>query len=412
MIGITLVGVSAPVARRHSAAGTRRRLESAPEWLGGWISAALIAMLLLAATAPLAGEENVASVMVAVVLSLAGGLSLRHPLIAAAVIGVVMTAALTAGGIHVGTGALASPLSVAACAARGHLRTAIGMAAWHALPSIAASGLRGDEAQHIYSQLMQWLLLQGAAILAGTWGRGLARRAGAERARRLSDLAEQRRAIARELHDTGVRAMTHVVMLAENGARRPDQAVGGDEDFLRISATARQATEEMRMLLEMLRARDEHPEDPVLPTLPLPVDGSEASGSGAVAASLASTLEGTRLRLAADGFLVRVHLEGEDSMLPAETAAVLRRCLAEIEANVIRHGDRSTQVGLLVEMNDSLDLVVLNGVAEDAAPELQGGAGLVGMSERLAGIGGRVETTREQRRFSTRIEIPGELEAA
>lgn len=404
--------MSAPVARRHSAAGTRRRFESAPGWLGGWLPAALIAGLLLAASVPQASEENLASVVVVAVLSLAAGLCLKHPLAAASVIGAVMTASVAGSGIQLGAGALASPIAVAACAARGHLRTAIGMAAWHVFAAFAASGLRGDEAPHLYSQLMQWLLLHGAAILASTWGRGLARRAGAERARRVSDLAEQRRAIARELHDTGVRAMTHVVMLAEHGARQPGTSAVDSEDFLRISATARQSAQEMRQLMEMLRARDDHPESAGPPTPPRPVTTSASPRAGARAESLASAVEGTRLRLVADGFAVRMHLGGEDSMLPAGTIAVLRRCLAEIEANVIRHGDRGAQVGLLVDRSDGLDLVVFNGVAEGTAPGLQGGAGLVGMSERLAHVGGTVETTRGQRGFSTRIEIPAELEAA
>src|SRR5690625_3552539 len=159
---------------------------------------------------------------------------------------------------------------------------------------------------------MHWLALQGAAVLGGTWGRSLVLRAGAERARRFSDLAEQRRAIARELHDSGVRAMTQVVMLAENGARRPRPVTTGNADLTRISATARQATEEMRMLLEMLRARDEQAGGPIEPALHLPHPIPARSGQDAFPPSLAAALEATRLRLAADGFTVRTGLEGAD----------------------------------------------------------------------------------------------------
>ncbi|MCT1654377.1 hypothetical protein [Brachybacterium muris] len=84
------------------------------------------------------------------------------------------------------------------------------------------------------------IVLQGGAVVAGTWGRRLFERSVAERAQRLHDLSEQRRAIARELHDTGVRAMTGVVMLAENGVLRPDVAPGTAQEFGRISSTSRQ----------------------------------------------------------------------------------------------------------------------------------------------------------------------------
>src|SRR5699024_8707452 len=59
--------------------------------LGGWVSAALIALLLVVASTPLAAQENAASVAVAVILSLSGGLSLRYPVLGASLIGVVMT---------------------------------------------------------------------------------------------------------------------------------------------------------------------------------------------------------------------------------------------------------------------------------------------------------------------------------
>ncbi len=409
MIGVTVGRVSAPAARLQSTAGARRRSEAAPGPLGGWVSAALIALLLVVASTPLAAQENAASVAVAVILSLSGVLSLRYPVLGASLIGVVMTMTFPGRDIHIGTGALASPIAVVALAARGHLPAALAMAAWHVIPITAVSVLRGDEGQHIVAQLMHWLALQGAAVLGGTWGRSLVLRAGAERARRFSDLAEQRRAIARELHDSGVRAMTQVVMLAENGARRPRPVTTGNADLTRISATARQATEEMRMLLEMLRARDEQAGGPIEPALHLPHPIPARSGQDAFPPSLAAALEATRLRLAADGFTVRTGLEGADQ-LSRSTLTLLTRCLAEIEANVLLHGDRGTPVTLLAEITEAVELVVLNGVAEDPL-RLQGGSGLAGMSERLVAAGGTVEAGQEGRIFLTHIEIPGERAA-
>src|SRR5699024_1758384 len=78
----------------------------------------------------------------------------------------------------------------------------------------------------------------------------------------------------------------------------------------------------------------------------------------------------------------------------------------EIEANVLLHGDRGTPVTLLAEITEAVELVVLNGVAEDPL-RLQGGSGLAGMSERLVAAGGTVEGGGEGRNCQTTSGSPG-----
>lgn len=92
---------------------------------------------------PISSGVDRASTVIAVLLSLAGGLSVRHPVVGAVAAGTVLTLGLGNGPAHIGSGILASPVTVAACAARGHLLTAIGMAAWHVIPLAVSAVLRG-----------------------------------------------------------------------------------------------------------------------------------------------------------------------------------------------------------------------------------------------------------------------------
>lgn len=370
--------------------------------LGPWIAAALVTILLLVVSIPIASGVDRASTVIAVLLSAAGGLSVRHPVLGAVAAGTVLTLGLGNGPAHIGTGILASPVTIAACAGRGHLLTAIGMAAWHVIPPAVSGVLRGDDPEFLISQVMLWLVIQTGAVLAGTWGRALTGRLREERSRRLTDLAEQRRAIARELHDTGVRAMTRVVMLSENAAVRPGVDPADAAQFSRISRTAREATEELRVLLETLRTED---------TADAPL---VASGDVGTPVGLGDLLEGLRLRLLAEGFTAQVSLEG-DSDLPVPRHGVLERCLREVEANVLRHGDRCVPVAVLGELlphdpeDDSapprLELLIRNGIASSPASAPRGGAGLDGMHERLTSIDGWLETRRDGAQFLTRLSV-------
>ena len=395
----TSAGPSAEATARRRGRGAAPRLDSR--------AAALLATaLLLAGTVPVADGQGPGALAVAVTLSLAGGLSLRRPVTGALVIGAVLTLALGLGPVPVGTGVLASPLAVAALAAHGRPRLAIAAVCWHVLAPATAEVMRGGATDAVIAQVMTWLLLELTALLGGIWGRAQLRREVAERARGEAQLAEQRRAIARELHDTGVRAMARVVMLAENGT-----APGTEDPALlqRISGTAREGTVEMRSLLEELREGT------------APDGAAPRPTADAPAADLEEILETLRRRLTGDGFTVHLHADGAPA-LPAGPVGVVDRCLTEIEAHVPRHADRGAPVASLLEVaapdataparTPGVDIVVLNAVDEERPAHLAGGSGLTGVTERLAALGGTLHTEREGRMFLTRMAIPAEQDAA
>lgn len=378
--------------------------------LDSWLAITLVTLLLLLGTVPVAEGVGPAAVLEAVVLSLAGGLALRRPGTASVVIAVVLTLALLVGPAVGSAGMLAGPIAVAATAAKGRMPLALGTALWQVAASVAGILQSGTATDNILAQITIWVLLQVTALLAGAWGRELIRSAGRERTRRIEDLAEQRRAIARELHDTGVRSMAQVVMLAETAAhpgrepRAPGRHASTTSEaavLARISSIARDGTEQMRELLEELRRRTSAGESPVPPS----------------PARAGSLMQRSRDRLREEGFDVQLSTEGSlDSVSGPQP--LLARCLGEIEANVLRHGERSSPVAILLEVRSiaeaapMIELAVLNGVmrsdrrGRDAPEDLPGGVGLLGMGERLREVGGHLTTRREGDTYLTRVLIP------
>lgn len=390
--------------RTRTAPRPRRNLPS------GWLGAALVTVSFWMLALPAIESGNwLLSALVTIALGIAGGLALLRPISAAVLAGIALTAALPFGPLHVGLAIFVSPIAIAACTAAGKRRAALLLGAWHWAVLTSASILEGRDFGEILVDSVTWLFLLGLAIVVGTWIRHLVDRIGAERERRVLDLAEQRRALARELHDTAVRATTEVVLYAENAANREGVDRESAREFARISRTARLATDELRTLMETLRAAEEND---------APLDETLLRVS-----TWRDVLDMTEDRLRTAGFTVRVSSEGEES-LPPRVLAILGRCLEEVRANIVRHGDRTVPVAVMSETSITptsanarasreglaVDLAVLNGIIPDDALHLHGGAGLPGVRERLAEIGGRLDAHAEGTMFMTRITIPQRTE--
>nr|WP_246482991.1 histidine kinase [Brachybacterium halotolerans] len=218
----------------------------------------------------------------------------------------------------------------------------------------------------------------------------------AERARHAFDLAEQRRAIARDLHDTGVRAITEVILLAETAQHADGVSAAEAEAFARISRTARLSTDELRSLMESLRTD-------------VPADGATDPTTYGVtvhAASWDDALQAARDRLLAADFTVNLSSES-DAPVPPSASPVLSRCLWEVVANVIRHADSEYPVAIMsAAMSDGVELLVRNTIDHDPVVRVDGGDGLRGLREQLEAVGGAIETQRDGDTFLTRIQLP------
>ena len=322
------------------------------------------------------------------------GVSLRYPVPAGIAISALLTLPLVDVSLSPGPAVLASPVVVSVLAAQRRVLIAILMGTWHLVAIILLTVWNSAEPTvlSVLTRSLFWYLVLMAAYFFGVWVRRLHERITEEETRRVVDLADQRRALARELHDTAVRATTEVVLFAETAGQRTGIDPIDAREFARISRTARLATDELRTLVESLRHDDGL--SPTLEELPVRV----ATWSDALAAASD--------RLTSAGFHVGLSEEAE-APVPAQLTPVLSRALAEVVANVIRHGDRSVPVAVMSSVTaEDMDLLVANGVASDPVPGLRGGTGLAGIRERLALVHGHLDTQQDGTRFVTHLSIP------
>jgi signal transduction histidine kinase len=203
---------------------------------------------------------------------------------------------------------------------------------------------------------------------------------------------DERRRIARELHDVVAHHISVMGVLA-TGARRtlyrdPDVA---DETLRTIEDTGRTTLREMRRLLDVLRIESEPAEAPVEPQ-------PGVAGLEALAAQVREA-----------GLPVRVRVTGDPVALEPGVDLTVYRIVQEGLTNALKHAGPATADVRLTFTADAVELEVADdgrgprpGVA--AKPD---GHGLVGMRERVGLYGGRLYTgPRTAGGFVVRATIP------
>jgi signal transduction histidine kinase len=182
-------------------------------------------------------------------------------------------------------------------------------------------------------------------------------------------VADERRRIAREMHDVVAHSISIMVVQA-GGARRilasdPDRAA---QAAARIRHAGSDALAEMDVLLGVL---DTPRETATPPTL----DG------------LGELVERTR----AAGLPVSLEVDGTRHPLPAGAELAVYRVVQEALTNAIKHAGGATTTVTLTWSDDALALCIADDGDGGASPELAGaGHGLIGMRERLRVHGGEL----------------------
>jgi signal transduction histidine kinase len=203
-------------------------------------------------------------------------------------------------------------------------------------------------------------------------------------------MAEERRRIAREMHDVVAHSVSVMVVQA-GGARRildrdPDRAARA---AAQIEYTGRAALVEMRRLLGLLHA------------------GEGDSGVLAPQPSLAE-LDALVERSRAAGLPVEVRVIGDRRSLPAGIDLAAYRIVQEALTNTLKHaGESPTEVNLRWG-EDDLEIEILDG-GRVGPPRngAGGGHGIVGMGERVRLYGGELETGRRPGGgFRVRARLP------
>ncbi|MET8683011.1 sensor histidine kinase [Streptomyces sp. NPDC004732] len=191
-------------------------------------------------------------------------------------------------------------------------------------------------------------------------------------------VTEERRRIARELHDIVAHHITTMYLMS-GGARStmdrdPETA---REALVTLEDSGRTALHEMRQLLGVLRSA-EGPEE--TPSEPQPgVDGIERLVADSTAAGLPAEL----------------HVTGRPRPLPMTVGLTLYRIAQEALTNARKHAGPARATVRLAYLPDRVSVEVTDdGAGDGKAPGGSGGYGLLGMRERVALHDGSLQVGR------------------
>ncbi|EDY49567.1 two component transcriptional regulator [Streptomyces clavuligerus] len=217
-------------------------------------------------------------------------------------------------------------------------------------------------------------------------------------------VSEERRRIARELHDVVAHHITTMYLMS-GGARSvltrdPDAST---EALLTLEGSARTALRQMRQLLGVLRGDDG------------PDDGTEADGVPG-----ADGIDRLVAESAASGLPVDLQVSGVRPPLPSTLGPTLHRIVQEALTNTRKHAGAGARATVRIDYRPDLVLVEItddgttadrgtSGPVGDPAGLISGGYGLLGMRERVAVHGGSLTAGRRAEggfRVAARLPLP------
>lgn len=201
-------------------------------------------------------------------------------------------------------------------------------------------------------------------------------------------VAEERVRIARELHDVvahGVSLMTIQISAARRVATsKPESA---DESLAAAEQTGRQTLNELNSMLSVLRGADASIGAAAWPDQ-APDSGAPRTGHRSPIPRLADVSDLVD-SLNKAGRLATFTVLGEPPDVPASVALVIYRVVQEALTNAVRYAPDAPITVELIYSPEAISVFVDDeGPGSNAAPRPGGGHGLLGMSERLATVGG------------------------
>jgi signal transduction histidine kinase len=332
-------------------------------WLVIWAG---IALLLLLADNSLRGLAF-GFVLFAAAYSLGAHASLR-----CAVAGLVLTAPV-----------------VAMIGHKGELGLALGHGGEGGAKGIALSALQ---------LLAFWLA--GVLVRARRQGAELAARNAALQREAEQAAAAERTRIARELHDIVAHHLS-VIVLQAAGARAAGKPAGPSLE--KIENSARQALNETRRLLGVLRDPDERSG-----LGPQPGIGDSDEEARLAPQPGIGDLDKLAASVRAAGLPVHLVIDGDPVALPAAVDVSVYRIVQEALTNVLKHaGPARAEVAIGCAADIVTVEVTDNGIAEPGRKAPAGGHGLAGMRERAAVFGGELAAgPRPGGGFAVRARLP------
>lgn len=203
-------------------------------------------------------------------------------------------------------------------------------------------------------------------------------------------IAEERLRIARDLHDSIGHQIAVVSMhLGAAQVHLPSDPQAATSDLDAARTAVQSVLKETQGILQVLRVGPE-------PTLaPTPHHGR-----------IPDLVESYRFA----GCELDAHLVGLDQPLSQAVSTATFRVVQEALTNAERHGDGP--VSLRVEVTShAVSIEAVNRLRSDGQDTSGGGNGLVGMSERVASVGGTLVTGAQGQAFTIRASLPDNQEA-
>nr|WSW60083.1 histidine kinase [Streptomyces sp. NBC_00998] len=219
---------------------------------------------------------------------------------------------------------------------------------------------------------------------------------------------EERTRIAREMHDVVAHRVSlmvvHAAALEAVAAKDPARAA---KNAALVGDMGRQALTELREMLGVLRAAESPKRAPaVVPVAALV--GSFEDGSGPSLEELEALVGQSR----AAGMVVELDVRGAGAGYPAEVEQTAYRVVQEALTNCHKHAPGARVVVRLAHREGEVAMQVENGPcgADGVQPGLpSGGNGLVGMRERVLGLGGVfVSGPTDEGGFKVSAVLPGD----
>ncbi|MFW5943108.1 MAG: PAS domain S-box protein [bacterium] len=200
-------------------------------------------------------------------------------------------------------------------------------------------------------------------------------------------VAEERRRLARDLHDSVTQSLYSLTLFAEASQRlvRSGEPQRADRYLARVNDTALNALKEMRMLIYELRP------------LNLQTEG--------IVEAIQHRLDAVERRVG-----IKAHLLADNVDLPAATETEIYYIVQEALNNVLRHANAGSVNVRLRANGQHLCVEVEDGGAgfDVAAAEAAGGMGLANMRERAARIGWDLHVDSAPGRGTT-VQLRGSL---
>jgi signal transduction histidine kinase len=391
------------VTTRSAAAGGSRAVR---RWTVDAIVAAVVAAAQAGSAYPAAAHHGTQVTPVAVVLLAVGGAVLagrrRFPATVLAATYVTIFAFI-ATGQHGSAGWLGSTVAFCTAIYLGRRVAAVTFLAACYVTALWGPMLAGQPGPHVIfaeSLGVGLAFLLAAAELIRLWRQ----RAAAIEQRREEEMlrraSEERLRIARDLHDVVAHSISVINVQASTALHLMDRQPERTRSALvTINQVSKQALVEVRSVLGVLRAVDEHA--PREPSLTL--------------ARLGDLVQNA----AAAGLAVDVEQEGEGLALPTSVSLAAYRIIQEALTNSARHSGGTRAVVRISRGERKLIIEVDDDGPEGSAPRVSGsgvagpGNGIIGMTERAHALGGSLHAgPRPEGGFRVRACLPLAEEAS